>query len=75
MSRPEDEVINGTARREVHIKAPAFRVAIFEIKGNAPLVIHRFSAKTAQEFKLKNGWNIAALALMGLIGLIVMAAF
>ena len=35
------------------IKAPAFQVAEFEIIGTAPLVIHRFSAKTKQEMKQK----------------------
>lgn len=35
-------------RREVSIKAPNFQTAMFHIKGTAPLVIKRFSAK--QEF-------------------------
>jgi hypothetical protein len=37
----------------VNIKAPEFRVATFEIKGTAPLVMHRFSAKTKQQMKDK----------------------
>jgi hypothetical protein len=37
----------------VTIKAPNFQVAVFGIKGVAPLVIHRFSAKTKGEMKLK----------------------
>lgn len=35
------------------IKAPNFGVARFEIKGLAPLVIHRFSAKVKQQMKQK----------------------
>ena len=37
----------------VTIKAPKFGRATFELEGVAPLVIHRFSAKTKQEMKLK----------------------
>lgn len=46
---------NGSApeRRSVQIKAPNFKTAIFEIRGTAPLVIHRFSAKTKQQMKDK----------------------
>ncbi len=40
-------------RVSVTIKAPNFRTAEFTIKGNAPLVIHRFSAKTKQQMKDK----------------------
>lgn len=39
--------------KSVVIKAPKFMTAVFEIKGTAPLVIHRFSAKTKQEMKQK----------------------
>lgn len=39
--------------KTVTIKAPNFQVAEFEIKGIAPLVIHRFSAKTKNEMKQK----------------------
>lgn len=39
------------ARVSVTIKAPNFKTAEFVIKGNAPLVIHRFSAKTKQQMK------------------------
>jgi len=37
----------------VQIKAPDLRVATFTIKGTAPLVIHRFSAKTKNQMKQK----------------------
>lgn len=37
----------------VQIKAPNFNTAVFTIKGTAPLVIHRFSAKTKQQMKQK----------------------
>jgi hypothetical protein len=37
----------------VTIKAPNFKTADFTIVGNAPLVIHRFSAKTKQQMKDK----------------------
>jgi hypothetical protein len=37
----------------VTIKPPNFQVAQFEVVGVAPLVIHRFSAKTKNEMKLK----------------------
>ena len=37
----------------VTIKAPNFQTAVFEIKGVAPLVIHRFSRKTKEEMKQK----------------------
>lgn len=40
-------------RENVVIKAPNFQRAEFRIKGIAPLVIHRFSAKTKNEMKLK----------------------
>jgi len=43
---------NGISR-SVQIKAPNFQTAIFEIVGTAPLVIHRFSAKTKGEMKQK----------------------
>lgn len=50
----------GTAKKQagenkniVTISAPKFKTAIFEIEGVAPLVIHRFSAKTKNEMKLK----------------------
>lgn len=39
--------------RSVAIAAPRFRTAVFEIRGTAPLVIHRFSAKTKNQMKLK----------------------
>lgn len=41
------------AKEAVSIKAPRFQTGIFEIKGMAPLVIHRFSKKTKEEMKLK----------------------
>ena len=37
----------------VAIKPPNFQTAIFPIIGTAPLVIHRFSAKTKEEMKQK----------------------
>jgi ribosomal protein S17 len=40
-------------KKTVTIKAPNFQIAEFEIKGIAPLVIHRFSRKTLQEMKQK----------------------
>ena len=39
--------------KSVVIKAPNFAETTFHIKGTAPLVIHRFSAKTKNEMKLK----------------------
>lgn len=39
--------------RTVSIKAPNFQQAVFTIKGTAPLVIHRFSAKTKDQMKMK----------------------
>lgn len=37
----------------VTIKAPRFGVVTFDVRGLAPLVIHRFSAKTKQQMKDK----------------------
>ena len=37
----------------VMIKAPKFKTAVFELIGTAPLVIHRFSAKTKLQMKQK----------------------
>jgi len=42
-----------TETKGVTIKAPNFQIAEFQIKGTAPLVIHRFSSKTKNEMKLK----------------------
>jgi len=39
--------------RNVLIKAPNFKVANFRLIGTAPLVIHRFSAKTKSQMKQK----------------------
>lgn len=39
--------------KSVAIKAPNFGVAVFEIAGTAPLVVHRFSSKTKLEMKTK----------------------
>jgi len=44
----------------VQIKPPNFGSAVFEITGNAPLVIHRFSAKTKQQMKEKMEMGKAA---------------
>lgn len=40
-------------KKTVTISAPKIKTATFEIVGVAPLVIHRFSAKTKNEMKLK----------------------
>lgn len=40
-------------KQAVVIKAPNFQRAEFEIVGDAPLVIHRFSAKTKEQMKQK----------------------
>jgi hypothetical protein len=37
----------------VQIKPPNFGVAVFRVKGTAPLVIHRFSSKTKEQMKQK----------------------
>jgi hypothetical protein len=42
-----------TEVKTVTIKAPNFQIAEFEIKGVAPLVIHRFSSKTKEQMKQK----------------------
>ena len=41
------------ATANVTIKAPNFQTAIFNIRGTAPLVIHRFSAKTKEQMRQK----------------------
>jgi hypothetical protein len=47
------ETKNQTKNVGVTIKAPAFQTAVFELIGTAPLVIHRFSAKTKLQMKQK----------------------
>lgn len=42
-----------TVHTSVAIKPPQFRTAVFHVKGIAPLVIHRFSAKTKEQMKQK----------------------
>lgn len=42
-----------TTTQSVTISPPNIKTTVFEIKGTAPLVIHRFSAKTKNEMKLK----------------------
>jgi len=42
-----------TESRSVTIKAPKFGIAVFHVRGIAPLVIHRFSAKTKAQMKEK----------------------
>jgi hypothetical protein len=42
-----------STNKNVTIAAPNFKTAVFEIIGNAPLVIHRFSAKTKAQMKEK----------------------
>lgn len=44
------EITSGT---HVNIKPPNFGTAVFTLKGIAPLVVHRFSAKTKKEMKQK----------------------
>lgn len=39
--------------KTVTIKAPKFGVAVFHVRGIAPLVIHRFSSKTKAQMKQK----------------------
>lgn len=41
------------AASHVTVAAPDFRAATFDIKGTAPLVIHRFSAKTKEQMRQK----------------------
>lgn len=48
-----EEVVKAPSSREVSVPAPNFQTAIFHIKGNAPLVMHRFSVKTKKEFEQK----------------------
>lgn len=53
---PSTAETNGASlerRAVVHIRPPNFRSALFQIKGIAPLVIHRFSAKTKAQMKEK----------------------
>lgn len=49
--------LNGTnitdTKKSVQIAAPDIREAVFEVVGTAPLVIHRFSAKTKEQMKQK----------------------
>lgn len=42
-----------SAETHVQIKAPDLRVAVFDIYGEAPLVIHRFSAKVKEQMAKK----------------------
>jgi hypothetical protein len=49
----EKELEQQRERREIIIAAPKFEVAQFHITGVAPLVVHRFSAKTKEQMKLK----------------------
>ena len=44
---------NSQLKRVVTIKPPNFQVALFTIKGLAPLVIHRFSAKLKEQMRTK----------------------
>lgn len=52
-NRIENHVNGLSSIREVQIKAPNFQTALFHIKGTAPLVIHRFSAKTKAQMRDK----------------------
>lgn len=49
----EAAVIAVPSKEVVQIPAPNFRTAEFKIAGTAPLVIHRFSAKTKEQMKNK----------------------
>lgn len=51
------EPLNGDVHLNIQIKPPNFQVAIFNIKGTAPLVIRRFSTKDGQGMidKMKEG--------------------
>lgn len=40
-------------KKVVQIKGPNMKTAVFKIIGDAPLVVHRFSAKTKNQMKLK----------------------
>jgi hypothetical protein len=51
-AKKEPEKKEGAART-VTIKAPKFGIAQFHVRGIAPLVIHRFSAKTKAQMKDK----------------------
>lgn len=50
---PEEEKVKASGHRNVTIQAPKFRTAVFQIKGTAPLVQHRFSSKTKAQMKMK----------------------
>jgi len=45
--------MTNTNTKTVAIKPPNFGTAVFGIRGTAPLVIHRFSAKTKEQMKQK----------------------
>jgi hypothetical protein len=51
MIRTKDE--NNERTKAVTIQAPKLQIAVFEIKGTAPLVIHRFSHKTKEQMRQK----------------------
>lgn len=54
MKTSKSEVVaEGTPKVNVQIRPPNFGTAVFTIRGTAPLVIHRFSAKTKQQMKAK----------------------
>lgn len=53
MKSAKAEGLNLSKATSVQIKAPNFEQAIFEIVGTAPLVIHRFSAKTKNQMLQK----------------------
>jgi hypothetical protein len=50
---PTNKETASAVSKSVTIKPPNFGHAVFTINGVAPLVIHRFSAKTKNEMKLK----------------------
>jgi hypothetical protein len=49
----QQETGSAVPQTNVQIKAPDLRTAIFRITGDAPLVIHRFSAKMKQQMAQK----------------------
>jgi len=57
MAKKAKEVVEqgqqGVVHEAVQVRPPNFKTAEFTISGTAPLVVHRFSAKTKQEMKLK----------------------
>lgn len=54
MAKSKDTAVpSASSAQTVNIKAPRFGVLAFDVRGIAPLVIHRFSAKTKEQMKQK----------------------